>query len=498
MVWTTTDRTAHLDATPCVGEKLVFETRLMNATEYSIETSYSSTSAGIHRSRVDTTVEAVLAPGERTTFVFVRGQAPRLALPSEDVAAYEARTADACAAWLREGIPSDELKVTEDEKLFYEISLLTTKYSQHPVHGGLVASFHPDYGYKVWTRDAMFSTLILTASGHRAEAERALSFLAGVVLRGDNAPHTCYDWFSNGVADFVEPQYDGVGAALVAYYAFFKKFGNATEFERRWGSRVRALEEAGRGPDYSIWEESSDHHTREPLNPSYFTFSQAMRYAGLEAAACLEEEVFRQADRAAALRGEADELRERVRTLMWSGERGHYCRNIDSVTNETNWTPDASTHAAVFCGLERDVVRVKSHVSAVAANLTRLTSGSGRYWGDPYFYDSAWNPAGAAETGSAMPPWGVATMFTAWAEYAAEAMISEWDDDKTKLHTSIQSRLQWMVDYACRPLMPAGEAIDGDTGEVVMSSTPDIYEHGGVFAYTCLIVNGIANCCICK
>ena len=38
--------------------------------------------------------------------------------------------------------------------------------------------------------------------------------------------------------------------------------------------------------------------------------------------------------------------------------------------------------------------------------------------------------------------------------------------------------------------MPAGEAIDGITGEIVMSSAPDLYEHAGVYVYTCLLNEG--------
>jgi hypothetical protein len=40
--------------------------------------------------------------------------------------------------------------------------------------------------------------------------------------------------------------------------------------------------------DYSIWEESSDPFTGNPIPPSYFTFTQSMGYAGSWSAGKIE------------------------------------------------------------------------------------------------------------------------------------------------------------------------------------------------------------------
>jgi hypothetical protein len=40
----------------------------------------------------------------------------------------------------------------------------------------------------------------------------------------------------------------------------------------------------------------------------------------------------------------------------------------------------------------------------VTANLTRLEAGIARYWGDPFFFNSIYNPGGQ-EVGAASPPW---------------------------------------------------------------------------------------------
>jgi hypothetical protein len=81
---------------------------------------------------------------------------------------------------------------------------------------------------------------------------------------------------------------------------------------------------------------------------------------------------------------------------------------------------------------------------------------------DPFFYDSIYNPAKGPEVGAPSPPWGVVTMFVAWAELQHGIDISK--------------RLQWMYDHAAPGAMPVGEAIDGVSGKFVMSSCPDIYE----------------------
>lgn len=43
------------------------------------------------------------------------------------------------------------------------------------------------------------------------------------------------------------------------------------------------------------------------------------------------------------------------------------------------------------------------------------------------------------------------------------------------------------------PCMPVGEAVDGVTGDIVVTSCPDVYEHGGVYVMTALLMNGVPS-----
>ncbi len=45
-----------------------------------------------------------------------------------------------------------------------------------------------------------------------------------------------------------------------------------------------------------------------------------------------------------------------------------------------------------------------------------------RYVGDPFFYDSIFSPGGKEAAGP-MPPWGVVTMFTAFAELEYDYLV---------------------------------------------------------------------------
>lgn len=60
-------------------------------------------------------------------------------------------------------------------------------------------------------------------------------------------------------------------------------------------------------------------------------------------------------------------------------------------------------------------MRAKSHIDTIVSSLTKRNYGIARYQNDPFFFASKFNPGGK-EVGEASPPWGVTTMFTAWAE----------------------------------------------------------------------------------
>lgn len=63
-------------------------------------------------------------------------------------------------------------------------------------------------------------------------------------------------------------------------------------------------------------------------------------------------------------------------------------------------------------------------------------------------------------------------MFTLWAELTIGH--TQNIDNRLQVHISLGFIFQWMVDHAAPHDMPVGEAIDGVTGDFVMSSCPDL------------------------
>jgi len=165
-------------------------------------------------------------------------------------------------------------------------------------------------------------------------------------------------------------------------------------------------------------------------------------------------------------------IQKAVESLLWSEDGGYYYRSISSTTLLPDTCIDSSSVAIIFTGLTTNTTRSTSHMNRVNAALTKLGSGLARYEGDVFFYTSKFNPGGQ-ETSGPEPAWGVVTMFAAWAEHY--------------LNKDISQRLAWMSKYAAPGSMPVGEAIDSYTGEFVMTSCPDIYEHGAVFVWSILI-----------
>ncbi|PRP80407.1 hypothetical protein PROFUN_11953 [Planoprotostelium fungivorum] len=375
---------------------------------------------------------------------------------------------------------------------FYENSILFMKHSQNPVLGTFVASFHPVYGFKVWARDASFSAMIMDSAGYHEEAALYLQWMSKAELRRGSQNevlgfHTCYDWWTGQPVGFVEPQYDNAGAFIMAVLYHYK-LTNDTSFLRKTMKQVRNIEKFfeknvglyGLAPsDYSIWEESSDPITGTPLPTAYFSFTQGMSYGGLISASILED-IVKNDKNARKCEERAREIKSAVLDHMWvkEGDSGYFARSIWSDTHEIDTRVDSGSLSLLFTGLVDDVSQRKSHLSKVNQNLTRLDYGVGRYWGDVFFYKSKWNPGHVAEVGDATPPWGVVTMFLAWAELMEG--------------TNINNRLQWMLDHSADGL-PVGEAIDGVSGQFVMSSCPDLYEYAGVYVWTVLMSQGLAG-----
>jgi len=400
-------------------------------------------------------------------------------------------------AWLKRGLFqwddfSTHMKRKTDD--FYPIALLSMRMSQNPVVGTFVASFHANYEFKTWGRDAVFSAMIMDTAGYHDSAELFLSWLSTAERRDDGGFHTCYSWWSGAAVGFVEPQFDSAGAALMAYYYHYKKTGS-TKFLESAKSQIRSLEDffnqsysggAFVKPDYSIWEESSDGRTGQGIDPSHFTFTHSLAYAGVLSASFLEKEVFGDQSRADALASRAQALSDNLEAHFWrefANGTGLYVRGLMADSLEQDLRMDGSTAAAVFSGACKNVTRARMHLDSIKRRITKLNAGISRYENDPFFYDSLYNPGGR-EVGEAAPPWGVVTMFTAWAE------ISAYGCEGSAI--IVRERLNWMVDHLYPHYMPVGESVDGVSGEPVMSSSPDLYEHAGVYIWTYLLYNNMA------
>lgn len=93
---------------------------------------------------------------------------------------------------------------------------------------------------------------------------------------------------------------------------------------------------------------------------------------------------------------------------------------------------DGSSVAVVYLGVG-DSKRALYHLAHVRKELTQRGYGIGRYAGDPFFYDSIFSPGGQ-EAGGPTPPWGVVTMFTAFAELEFERILEEEKNQVRSTH----------------------------------------------------------------
>jgi len=441
--------------------------------------------------------------GTTTTFSLASGQSKalyffRILQPDWDSAEAVAKLVRTKTAsqWIQESKQSwsdwfsqgkKPTTLTADQENFYYNSLFLMKNSQNPQLGTYVASFHPAYGFKVWARDGVFSALIMDEAGYYEEAGQYLKWMSTATLRSDGGFHTCYDWFSGAEVGFVEPQYDNDGAFLMAIYHHYVLTGDMnfvnSVYQQMQNIENFFLNNVGLYnmvfPDYSIWEESSDPTTGQPLPTAYFTFTQSMGYAGLWSASKMEE-IRNNPSRSQQLLNRANQIQTAVNTHLWiQGNDGqyYYARSIWSNDSTVDTRVDSASLGAVFGGLASED-RGKNQITKVVQNLTQQTNGIGRYWGDVFFYTGIYSPGGE-EVYAATPPWGVVTMFTAWSELTYGYDVS--------------NRVEWMLEHAAPYGMAVGEAVDGVTGTFVMSSCPDLYEYAGVYIWTVLMKEGKAN-----
>ena len=381
---------------------------------------------------------------------------------------------------------------------FYKTSLLFLKHAQNPTVGTIVASFHPEYGFKVWMRDSLYAAMILDAAGYTIEARMFYTWASNNVLADGNHYHTCYNYWTGDKYDFVEPQLDSAGQYLLAllYHlslasikaeetgdetildeaiAFVK---SSTVVQRMGIISNYFINNKGKynlaPADYSIWEESSSPVDGKPLSTGYFSYTQGLSWAGLFAAYRLYDEIIGDKNMADKTYQRSVELREAVNNYLWCSSCNGFLRQIWGDTNENDTRTDSSSSSLIWTGLITDETKIDAHMESIKSTLTRDSWGLARYDGDIYFQDSVFSPV-PKECENPMPPWPVVTLMNSWIESPADRL----------------ERLKWAVDRAAWHSMPVGEAVDGDTDRFIWSSAPDIYEHAGIYVLTCLIHDGL-------
>ncbi|KAH7830969.1 putative Carbohydrate-binding family 6 protein [Monocercomonoides exilis] len=439
------------------------------------------------------------------------------------------RTKKQYSSWLsRAKMPAT---LNQKEMDLYINSLLLLKNGQNPTVGTIMASMHENYDYKTWTRDGFFAALVLSEAGFVEEGSKYFRWMAKCDLvkkdgmKGKGYFSTCYNGFTGEIFGFVDPQLDNMGMFLMGAY-HMSLDSRTRDYVNEMKTRITDIEDfllENKGyknlflPDYSIWEESSDPISGDGVNVGYYAFTQAFAYAGLMSASKLEQHFLHNPARAEKLRRRAMELNQAIHNnLIYKDENGNeliyrqlYITNVGSgpgkadekVKPETKI--DSSTLALVWLGClgfpssSSSVVQIPSIRHPVAqgqynAVIEKLSQalvdpdtqeprerkdymGIGRFENDAYFTEKGkWSPnQGEAKYGR-VNPWGLTTMFTAWAELAMGK------------RQNVGMRLRWMAKVAADGALPVGECVRDDN-QFVWTSAPDLYEHGGVFVWTALI-----------
>lgn len=393
-------------------------------------------------------------------------------------------TNDRYASFLAKGV---QPSLTGDALDFYQKSILTLKASQNPYIGTVASSLHPKYGYKNWMRDSLMAAFMLDAAGYHDEAKKFFNWVPKAPLDNNGGFHTTYSALTGEYVGFVEPQYDSVGLYLVAMNYRLKSFGDK-DFVKANIEFIRKMEDftfKNSGfhnlplSDRSPWEESTDHHTGEDIPQQFYAFEVGCLYGGMMAAHSIELEIG-DSTRAEKCLQRAKEIKQGAKEALWDSENKRLYRGVwDDNDKKPDLRADSASMTCVFFGL-LEGEEAKSHLNYITSKLTKLKNGIARYEGDPYFYDSIWNPCSDHwnkiyhnETQVGEPAWPVVTAYVAWSEHL--------------LGIDIQPRLDWMVEIAAYGNMPIGEAVDSKDGSLIVPSAPDCFEHAGVYVYTVLL-----------
>ncbi|OHT02550.1 hypothetical protein TRFO_30279 [Tritrichomonas foetus] len=394
-------------------------------------------------------------------------------------------TADEFSKWFKSGIVPN---IEGDALDLYYKSLIVLKNSQNPKLGTIASSLHNLYTFKNWMRDAMMAAFMLDAAGHHDEFKAFMNWAVTAELDDKGGFHTCYDTMTGAIVGFVEPQYDGNGLMMMAINYHLQCFGDNDWVRGILGKLERISELLLNrnyahllGPsDRAPWEESSDHHTKEGIAEQYYPWTQGNSYGGLIALSKIEEKVGTDMWRVSDYMNRANEIKKATIDQLWDNNQQRFYRGRWADTFQIDDRAESATLSCLFTGLVTGDM-AKSHLNYITSKLTHLGYGLARYQNDPYFYDSVWNPCGEGtrESTRSEPVWQVVTAYAAWCEDA--------------LGIDYSGRINWMIQYSAYGNMPTGECVDATDGALIVPSSPDCFEHGGVYVFTTLLHEKLAK-----
>lgn len=295
--------------------------------------------------------------------------------------------------------------------------------------------------------------MALDASGHYSDAEKYWDWLASV-QNTDGTFSTCYDLWSSAPISFVQPEYDSLGTFLLGVWRHIQLTGDTASssfVSSIWPSVQKSANfitnnidpTTGLGAsDHSIWEQDQE----------FYTFTQAMNVAGLDAAANiahLEGNITLQDNWSGASSTILSNVQKSSTANvpgLWNSNSGYY-NQADTTSDTANTTVDSSTDALIGWGaIDASSSRAASHVTTIINTLTHDTWGIARYPGDTYYYTSPYSPAGD-ESGSSEPVWPQMSNYVAL------------DEIYTGDLTDAFSRLQYYAERSGAGYMPPGEAV---------------------------------------
>lgn len=378
--------------------------------------------------------------------------------------AWFSTTAAAWNAWLTNGNSGRRVNFADDGiNQVYDRALLVIKNVQNPVSGAFCATTNPyAYGYKDWVRDSAVTAIALDASGHPAEAESHLRWLAGV-QGGEGSWKTTYNMWDSTYVPFVEPEYDSIGAFIYGVYKHHALTGDAQFLSDLWPSVKKAadwivnnIQPNGLGQaDYSIWEEMSN-------GLEHNTYTQSWYVTGLYATAALAEAVGETALSEWYAGGVGSIMTAMQRPSTWNppgmwNPAAYYNRAVNA-DNSVQPMIDSSSNMLIALGaVDHESGRAASHVNTVVNTLNKQTYGLCRYLGDMFYYTGAWSPGGNEALGPE-PSWPQMSVWVAVYEILTGQLAAAL------------ARLQWCVSIFGRGYMPPGEAVSNVTMQPLVSS----------------------------